>query len=288
MSEKKYQASAAAPIMLIDAAFAKNNETAVYWLTASGIFVNSHGTTIMMDPIISYASYDPLMSETMDDDGIDFFPQLAPVPIEAKDVKKLDAVLITHTDFDHLGFKTVVDLLPSGAIYYATQYTADELLRLRIPPQRIKVIKAHDRFTLGEVEIEVTPADHPWQDNAPNLDYTFKPEDCCGFKLYCQEGIIWNTGDTMLLPEHMQHTDADLVFMDFSDDPPSCHFGVENAIMLANHMAKADIVIYHWGTHDAADIGWCNCDPEEIRPQINNPGRFKVLTPGEKYLLYKK
>lgn len=281
---KKYQASAADPVYLNAEAFASNDETAVYWLTSAGVFVNSHGTTIMMDPIISYVSYEPLLSETMDDDGIDYFPQLGKLPIEAKDVEKLDAVLITHTDFDHLGFKSVIDLLPSGATYYGTQYVADELMRLRIPKKRIQVIKPHEHFQLGSVEIEVTAADHPWDQDG----FTFAPEDCCGYKLYCQEGVVWNTGDTLLLPEHMNHSDADLIFMDFSDDPPSCHFGIENAIMLANHYAKADIAMYHWGSYDAPEIGWCNADPAVIKPQINNPERFLAMTPGEKYLLHKK
>ena len=44
--------------------------------------------------------------------------------------------------------------------------------------------------------------------------------------------------------------------------------------------------MYHWGFYDAPTVGWCSADPEVIRPQIVRPQRFRVLTPGEKFVVF--
>ena len=36
----------------------------------------------------------------------------------------------------------------------------------------------------------------------------------------------------------------------------------------------------------APTVGWCSADPEVIRPQIVRPQRFRVLTPGEKFVVF--
>ena len=41
-----------------------HTETAVYWLSASGVLLNSHGTTIMVDPLLSIQSDNPAIGET--------------------------------------------------------------------------------------------------------------------------------------------------------------------------------------------------------------------------------
>jgi hypothetical protein len=39
-----------------------------------------------------------------------------------------------------------------------------------------------ERFAIGPVGVQVTPADHAWQnESAGASDRIFQPEDCCGF-----------------------------------------------------------------------------------------------------------
>ncbi len=283
--KKKFQAVPPETIPLDNSAFANNDETAVYWLTSSGILVNSHGTTIMIDPHIALYSDDPPISEVQGR-----LDQLTMPPIRAHQVKKLDAVLITHADEDHLGEKTVKDLLSSGAIYHGTPFVGKALEELGIPKDRICVHPHKDRFTIGNIDIEMTAAYHPWtQDKQDEYDYIYKLEDCCGYKLHTQDGIIWEPGDTLLLDEHFNNTDVDLMCVGFEDDTndpeKSYHFGRKNIVKLVNHMIDTELIIVHWGTFYGPDLHWCNCNPDDVRPLIDRPERFHVLAAGEKYIL---
>lgn len=288
MNEKgKFQAVPETVYPLLEIDFENNHETAVYWLSSAGVFINSHGTTIMIDPNIALMSENPNISE------VQGFEQLTMPPILGTEVKKLDAVLLTHADLDHLGIKSVINLLPSGCLYHSTDYVCKELVRLGISPDRVRKHPAQDCFMIGNVKVEMTPAYHPWQQGQPEWnDYVYKMEDCTGFKLYTEDGIVWDPGDTLLLDEHFQHKDADLMFIDFGDDAndvsKTYHFGRKDAIKLADSMPETDLIMFHWGTFYAPDFSWCNCNPQDVKPLLRRPERFLSYSPGEKYVLKRK
>lgn len=66
-------------------AFSPIGHTELRWLGGGGIMFNSHGTVIMIDPVL---------------EGFDM-PLLFDPPIAAQSVPNLDGVLITHIDNDH-------------------------------------------------------------------------------------------------------------------------------------------------------------------------------------------
>src|SRR4028118_1799863 len=84
--DKKYQARPQATQALSLKDFQIRDETAVYWLSAAGVLINSRGTTIMIDPILSVMENDPTRSE------IDGKLLLAPPPIQADQVPRVDAI----------------------------------------------------------------------------------------------------------------------------------------------------------------------------------------------------
>ena len=61
-----------------------------------------------------------------------------------------------------------------------------------------------DRFSIGPVNITLTPSDHAWQNDAPGAaDRVFRKEDFCGFWLDTPDGSIWAVGDSRLMEEHL-------------------------------------------------------------------------------------
>lgn len=273
MSETK-QAHPSRVIRITDEAFERADGTAVYWLGNAGILVNSRGTTILIDPVLDAAKGSIY--------GRSF---LIPPPILGEQVKKLDAVLYTHADEDHADMETAIALLGSGAVYYTTPYTAKELIHAGIPAERIRAKDHHSVFSIGSVTVRMTGAFHPHQLGRADYDggFFFTVNDCTGYRLETQDGVIWCPGDTILMEEHLHNTDADLVFMDFSDNEH--HFGRTLSIQLANALGKSQLIMYHWGTVDASENGCFNADPGEILPYIKRPERLHILNPGEKYLL---
>ena len=61
---EKYQAKAPDTLPLPPNYYEDGGETAVYWLSASGVLINSHGFNVMIDPLLSIISDDPAIGET--------------------------------------------------------------------------------------------------------------------------------------------------------------------------------------------------------------------------------
>lgn len=282
MEKRKYQWVAPETVPLTNAAFAPNNETACYWFGSATAFINSHGTTILIDPAMAFLPGEDgkIVSEYH---GCEY---LNLPPIDPREIEHLDAVLYTHADPDHMGPETAVQLLHTGCMYYGTKYTKNALLKLGIPEERIIVHEKVEKFSIKNCGIELTRAYHPWQLRDPDLyDWQYALEDCCGYRIVTPDGIIWHHGDTILLEEHFNNTDVDLIFADFGDGRNCYHFGRDDALKLFNHLYQAELILQHCGSVYVPDNRAFNGDPTGVERNLVNPGRFHILGAGEKYVL---
>ncbi len=106
VTKKKYQAKAPTTKPFGAEAFKASSNTTLRWLGMAGFFINSRGTTLMIDPLLN---------------GFDM-PLLINFPIAPKDVPRLDAVLVTHADNDHFSVPTNRDLKSVTRAYHSTIY----------------------------------------------------------------------------------------------------------------------------------------------------------------------
>jgi L-ascorbate metabolism protein UlaG (beta-lactamase superfamily) len=266
--ENKYQAKAPVTQPFGKEAFEKSNGTTIRWLGMAGFFINSRGTTMMVDPLL----------DTFD------MPLLIKFPIASKAVPKLDAVLVTHADNDHFSIPTNRNLKMVTRAYHSTVYV-DSLMKNENLPS-----SGHDigeTFNVKNVKVKLTAADHAYQNAYPGMSKrTFKNEDACGFMIETSDGTIWATGDSRLLPEHLKYTPApDAIFFDFSDS--EWHFTFEGAVEIANAYPSTPLLLCHWGSVDSPDFAPFNGDPERLKKAIVNPERIVLLAPGEPFTLSK-
>lgn len=280
----KPQARPPKTIALTPGDFGDISGTAVHWLGIAGVMVNSHGTVILVDPLLS-AVPDSIFPEHGMLSEANGNRLLIDLPVHAHSVPKVDAVLYTHSDDDHLGFITAPMLKSTGCAYHCTAETADKLLPQGVPPARVHRHKPGETFSVGKVKVEMTPASHPWQASLPDIykGWHYQPEDCTGYKFHTQDGVIWIPGDTLPLDEHRRYTDVDLMFADFSDDP--FHYGSENMVALVNALSQAELIPFHWGTLDMPDFPPQNADPARFRDGITRPERLHILAAGERFTL---
>ena len=267
--EKKVQAKAKKTIPIPQKAFEKRKDTALYWLGNAGLFLNSRGTCLMIDPLLN-----------------DYpMPMLVDFPLDPDEVPHLEGVLITHSDDDHYYLPTCRKLSKVTARYHSTQYVAGLMKKERFSACGYAV---GSHFTVGNVEITLTPADHCWQNDGAfgSFERVFKPEDCCGFWLETPDGSIWIPGDSRLMEAHLRMKAPDVILFDFSDDP--WHIGAENAILLANAYPKALLLLSHWGSVDAPGRLPFNADPNVLEGRILNPKRILNYAPGEELILQGK
>jgi L-ascorbate metabolism protein UlaG (beta-lactamase superfamily) len=265
-AEKKYQAKAPKTQAFGEEAFEASGETTLRWLGMAGFLINSRGTTLMVDPLLG---------------GFDM-PIMIEMPLAAADVPRLDAVLVTHSDNDHYSVPTCRDLAGVTRAYHSTKYVASLMKDEDLPGHGHDI---GDDFNVGPVRVEVTPADHAWQNESPGASTrTFQLEDACGFWIETPDGTIWAPGDSRLIPEHhLQMPAADALFFDFSDS--EWHFGLAGAVKMANAYPHTPLLLYHWGSVDAPDFAPFNADPESLYDRVKNPERIRVLAPGEPFTL---
>jgi L-ascorbate metabolism protein UlaG (beta-lactamase superfamily) len=125
---------------------------------------------------------DPLL------EGFDM-PIMIDMPIAATDVPELDAILVTHSDNDHYSVPTCRALAPVTRAYHSTGYVASLMQREGWPAHGHTI---GDALDIGPVRVELTPADHAWQNESPGAsDRVFQPEDACGFWIETPDGTVW-------------------------------------------------------------------------------------------------
>jgi L-ascorbate metabolism protein UlaG (beta-lactamase superfamily) len=262
---KKFQAKAPNTKPFGAKAFGPSNNTTLRWLGMAGFFINSRGTTLMIDPLLK---------------GFDM-PIIIDFPITTDKVPRLDAVLVTHADNDHYSVPTNRDLLPVTSAYHSTIYV-DSLMKAEGFPSFGHNIG--DTFSVGQLRVTPTPADHAYQNAYPGMSKRhFKNEDACGFWIETPDGTIWAPGDSRLMPAHLQFPTPDAILFDFSDS--EWHFTLEGAVKIANAYPNTPLLLNHWGSVDAPDFSPFNANPEDLMGKVVNPKRIYVLAPGEPFVL---
>jgi L-ascorbate metabolism protein UlaG (beta-lactamase superfamily) len=191
-------------------------------------------------------------------------------------------VLVTHSDNDHYSVPTNKALASVTRAFHSTHYV-DTLMKrdgLRSVGHAIG-----DKFTVGPVRVTVTPADHAWQNATPGASpRVFRKEDSAGFWLETPDGTVWAPGDSRLIPEHHLRMPApDALLFDFSDS--EWHFTLAGAVRMANAYPDTPLLLYHWGSVDAPTFAPFNGDPWVLFGLVKNPGRIRVLAPGEAFTL---
>lgn len=265
---KRYQAKAPPTVQIGNEAFVNSNSTSIRWLGMAGFLVNSRGTNFMIDPLL---------------EGYDM-PLLMDFPIKPKSVPQIDAVFVTHSDNDHYSVESCKDMSANVKEFHSTIYV-DSLMR----NDGLKSYGHYigESFKVGKVGVQMTLADHAWQNNFPKPGQRYySPGDACGFWFTTPDGTIWAPGDSRFMEEQLHMPIPDLILFDYSEDA-AFHSGLEGAVKIANAYPNTPLLLGHWGFVDDPDFIPFNGDPEKLKKLVKNPERIIVLAPGQPYVLKK-
>ena len=250
--------------------FEEQPQTLVAWLGMAGALINARGTILLIDPLISTMERD---GQVVSEEG---YALKLPLPVEAKDLPRVDWVMYTHADDDHFGHltaQTLAERLPCR--FLAPPPVARALRELGIAPERIVIAKEQAVWQMGCAEVTVTPAMHDWQEVDP-----WKREDCCGYLLKTPDGTIWHPGDTRLIDDLLVFKDVDVMFFDVA--AVSFHLGPQGSARLAQSCGAKRMIAYHYGTLDLPPGSFANCDPDDALPYVSGlVGEYLKLNPGE-------
>lgn len=254
--------------------FDKREDTAVTWLGMAGALINSRGTVVLIDPLLTAVrSDDQLKSES----GYRFKIDL---PVEADRIPRADVVMYTHADNDHYGKMTAKTLAEkTGCKFIAPLPVRKKLEELGIQKDRIITARDYASIPVKTVNIEVTPALHDWQEENP-----WKRGDCCGYLVRTPDGSIWHPGDTRLIDELLEIKNVDVLFFDVA--AVNAHLGPAESAKLAESSGAKIMIAYHYGTFDLPPGTFGSCDPKDSLPYVKGlSARFLQPNPGEIILL---
>jgi L-ascorbate metabolism protein UlaG (beta-lactamase superfamily) len=250
--------------------FEERGRTRIAWLGMAGAILNVRGTILLIDPLITTLQRD---GQEVIEEG---YPLKVPLPVQAKDLPRVDLVLYTHADDDHFGHLTAQHLaarLPCR--FLAPPPVAQKLGELGIAAERIWLAKEQDLQHAGAAAVLVTPALHDWQEVAP-----WKREDCCGYLVKTPDGTIWHPGDTRLIPELLAVKGVDVLFFDVA--AVDSHLGPQGSAQLAQSCGAKRMIAYHYGTFDLPPGSFGSFDPDGALPYVKDlAGQYLKLTPGE-------
>ena len=250
----------------------QKERTFTAWLGMAGVLDNTRATVILIDPLISLKSN----SETLVSEA--GYPLKVPLPIQAGDLRRVDAVLYTHADDDHIGRVTIKTLAQqTQCIFIAPPPVAKIIQEEGVPSERIHLARDFETLRVGQAEITITPALHDWQEVNP-----WQRGDCCGYLVKTPDGSIWHPGDTRLIDELLDFKNVDVLFFDIA--AVNSHLGPEGSARLGASSGARVMIAYHYGTFDLPPGSFANCDPQDALPFVEGMAApLLQLNPGEPF-----
>ena len=229
------------------------NGLRITWFGHSSMLVEIDGTRLLIDPV-----WDERASPVNWFGPKRFF---APT-LRLEDLPTLDAVLISHDHYDHLGKATVRKLaqVQPNTRWITSLGVGAELTRFGVNPQQITELDWTQEATLTSgLRITSVPSRHFSGRSLSNRDETL----WAAFVLKSDHQTIYYGADTGLWPGFdaicAQHGPFDLTMLEvgaFNELWKDIHMGPDGAFEAFDALGGGVLMPIHWGLFDLALHAW--------------------------------
>ncbi|PHF62526.1 hypothetical protein COI40_01385 [Bacillus wiedmannii] len=258
------------PIVLSD----KNNESleSVTWFGHSASLLKIEGKTLLLDPMFGDASSPfPLFNSKRYSDVFS---------LEREDLQEIDAIIISHNHYDHLNYKSIMQLKDRTKHFYVPTGVAQYLIKWGVSPSKISEHNWWDEITFDNIKLVCAPARH-------FSGRSMTDRDCslwCSWLILGQETKVFFSGDSGYAPHFKEIGDKygpfDLTLMECGQYDPrwsAIHMLPEETVQ-AHIDVKGELLLpIHWGAFTLSLHEWS--DPiERVTKEAKRLG-VNIATP---------
>ena len=224
----------------------------VTWFGHSGLLVEIDGVRLLIDPV-----WDERASPMSWFGPKRFF---APT-IRLEDLPPLDAVLISHDHYDHLGEMTVRKLahLRPDLRWITSLGAGAILIRFGVPPQQVTELDWTQDTDVAGLKITSVPSRHFSGRSAFNRNETL----WAAFVLKSTRHAVYYGADTGLWPGfeaiRAEYGPFDLIMLEvgaFNELWKDIHLGPDGAFEAFQRLGGGVFMPIHWGLFDLALHAW--------------------------------
>lgn len=219
----------------------------ITWIGHASFLIQGCGLSILIDPVFSEYCF------TL---PIPFLRRRVQPPFFLADLPRIDAVLITHSHFDHLDLPTLRSIDPRAQIWIAEGHS--EWLS-KMLAREVRELPWHGSANLnGKVKITATPAQH-FTSRTP---FDKDKGHWCGWMLEGGGSKLWHAGDSGYCPSFLEigerYGPVDFAMIPIGAYQPRSimkpmHMNPEEAVQAFLDARCQRAVAMHWGTFTLTD-----------------------------------
>ncbi|HDR7664696.1 MULTISPECIES: MBL fold metallo-hydrolase [Bacillus cereus group] len=260
----------------------KDNESleSVTWFGHSASLLKIEGKKLLLDPMFGDASSPfPLFNSKR---------YSGTFSLEREELQEIDAIIISHNHYDHLNYKSIMQLKDRAKHFYVPSGVAQYLIKWGVSPSKISEHNWWDEITFDNIKLVCAPARH-------FSGRSMTDRDCslwCSWLILGQETKVFFSGDSGYAPHFKEigskYGPFDLTLMEcgqYDTRWSAIHMLPEETVQ-AHIDVKGDLLLpIHWGAFTLALHEWS--DPiERVTKEAKRLG-VKIATPqiGESIML---
>ena len=174
------------PIVLSD----KNNKSleSITWFGHSASLLKIEGKTLLLDPMFGDASSPfPVFNSKRYSGSFS---------LEREELQEIDAIIISHNHYDHLNYKSIMQLKDRVKHFYVPTGVAQYLIKWGVSPSKISEHNWWDEIMLDTIKLVCAPARHFSGRGMTDRDCSL----WCSWAILGQETKVFFSGDSGYAP----------------------------------------------------------------------------------------
>ncbi|WP_088291838.1 MBL fold metallo-hydrolase [Bacillus mycoides] len=255
----------------------------VTWFGHSASLLKIEGKKLLLDPMFGEASSPFPVFNSKRYSGA--------FSLEREDFQEIDAIIISHNHYDHLNYKSIMQLKDRAKHFYVPTGVAQYLIKWGISPSKISEHNWWDEITFDNIKLVCAPARHFSGRSMTDKDRSL----WCSWLILGQETKVFFSGDSGYAPHFKEignkYGPFDLTLMEcgqYDTRWSAIHMLPEETVQAHIDVKGELLVPIHWGAFTLALHEWS--DPiERVTKEANRLG-VNIATPqiGEAIALQSK